>query len=310
MSLQEPVFQIRQLSRMFMHVTLLLLSLLAVGGAAGQQPGYGGYLPFPAYPQFPAPSEKPDEVDKLFARLRDVDAKLHTASEELANLQSRLSLSKKFLDELLSGWIMSTAAATVSAVSNVAATAESTSSNNTQAIQVAANDLAEEKMEDAQQDSTIARLACAVRKVKDKLLTILDNQMRLFRNDVEVANGQLDSVRAAEKSRMCETGDVTLDKDSPRSEVIFQTDFGRKIPQLLYSITGYEFHLTNKKPSPFSYFHQREPNALGTFVSAVTSPDAATFESFDLSFGATELLSVKVGWQACSIGPGMMTVDH
>ena len=115
---------------------------------------------------------------------------------------------------------------------------------------------------------------------------------------------------------------MTLHRDDRRAEAIFQTDFKDGVPQVIYGIGGYEFDLQARapvhQPSHGShggyggygsygsygggrYGHSVEPNAVGVYVTAHATPDSVTFQTINLGFGDSDLLSVKVNYQACSI---------
>lgn len=85
------------------------------------------------------------------------------------------------------------------------------------------------------------------------------------------------------------------------------------MPQIVYGIGGFEFDLqARKKPLQSTYGtyggyygHSLEPNAVGVYVTAHATPDSVTFNTINLGFGDSDLLSVKVNYQACNIGPSV-----
>ena len=51
------------------------------------------------------------------------------------------------------------------------------------------------------------------------------------------------------------------------------------------------------------YSRYVEPNSIGVYVSQFATSDSVTFQAINLGFGDTDLVSVKVNYQACNIGP-------
>ena len=58
---------------------------------------------------------------------------------------------------------------------------------------------------------------------------------------------------------------MTLDADDRKTEYLFQSHFSI-VPQISYSICGYNFDL-NSREEGHGYYH-KEPNALGLLVTA------------------------------------------
>ena len=58
---------------------------------------------------------------------------------------------------------------------------------------------------------------------------------------------------------------MTLDADDRKAEYLFQNQFS-VVPQVIYSVCGYNFDLDSRPDSYNNYY--KEPNALGLFVTA------------------------------------------
>merc|ERR1712121_493685 len=117
-------------------------------------------------------------------------------------------------------------------------------------------------------------------------------------------------LRNRENNRVCENGQVTLDKDDRKAEYLFQNVF-TSAPQVIHALCGYDFNV-DVRPESYYNSHYKEPNALGVLILADPSPTGLTLEMVDQSFGDTHIVSADVCFQACSIGTGQFRVpeDH
>nr|KAG5694792.1 hypothetical protein BaRGS_019169 [Batillaria attramentaria] len=99
-----------------------------------------------------------------------------------------------------------------------------------------------EKYTDVEQDGDVGNLHVAVKDFKSKLFVVLGNEFELFTDKVEVTAGKLAGTKGRERSRMCETGTVTLKADDRKAEYVFQSTFS-EVPGVIYSITGLNWNL-------------------------------------------------------------------
>lgn len=254
--------------------------------------------------------------------MNTVQNEVKTTSEILANLEARQSLQKKTLEQLtletfedlvesdrqqdrkiitLEGEVdllmdeLNTLEMQVVELTvlneNITATQEE--------LRVA---LGERKRIEVEQMREITSISKAVNDFKTKLFEVLDNEFAIADNSVEQTANNLGINENKELARMCETGQVTLDADDRKAEYLFQTTFA-SVPQVLYSVCGYNFNLDARKGVSYDNYY-KEPNAIGVSVTADASKTGVTLEVFDKSFGDTALLSADVCFQACNISPG------
>ncbi|KAL8599453.1 hypothetical protein ACOMHN_066757 [Nucella lapillus] len=183
--------------------------------------------------------------------------------------------------------------------------------------------MAIETTTDIDQEGLIAGLLDSVRDLKEKLLQVMTNQYGLMDTKIEGGKDYLNIIKDKETDRMCEVGQVTLDVDDRKAEYLFQTGF-QYVPQLLYSICGYNFDLNAIEDPKHGYrrtygsyggyrggdgdgygYSRPPPDTLGvTVTGSMVSKTGVTFEAVDLSFGDMTLQTVDVCFQACSVGPG------
>ena len=62
-----------------------------------------------------------------------------------------------------------------------------------------------------------------------------------------------------------ESGRVTIDADDRKAEFLFQTEFS-SVPQVLFSICGYDFDMEARKGLSYNVGAYVEPNAIGVSV--------------------------------------------
>jgi len=280
--------------------------------------GYGR----PAY-YGPEDAEQPlDIIDKLYKRVDTVQNEVKTTSEILANLEARQSLQKTTLEQLtletfkdleetdkqqlrkiigLEGDVdllmdeLNTLEMQVVALTMLNENVTSTRVELREAI-------ANRTRIEVEQMREIASISRAVNDFKSKLFDVIDNEFDLVNDQVMRSANNLGINENKELDRMCETGQVTLDADDRKAEYLFQTTFS-SVPQVLYSVCGYNFNLDALKGVSYDNYY-KEPNAVGVSVTADASKTGVTFEVFDKSFGDTALLSADVCFQACNISPG------
>lgn len=169
--------------------------------------------------------------------------------------------------------------------------------------------------DDTALQGAIAGLEAELPAMKARLLVASTNSFDYLDLSFGEIDHRADITRRLTNARQCETGTVNLHRDDRRAEVIFQTNFGTDVPQVQYGIAGYQFDLKAREKRQQSYAayggyptaHKYEPNALGVFVAATATPDSVTFNAVNLAFGDTDLLTVKVNFQACNIGPSIVT---
>jgi len=278
--------------------------------------------------------ESLDAMDKLYQRLETVQAEIKTGSQLLANLEARLSLSKRYVEQ--------TSTVTLPDLmvenNNIVNLVEQLE-NDFDDLEVKVNDavlnsgdlnadakdanivqyeiyefLNQARTDDTFQGAEAAEVLSYIKNIKDNFLVDVSN----FFNLVDYNTGLLalagNMLEDTEDARICEVGQVTLDADDRKAEYLFQTSF-ETVPQILYSICGYNFDM-EARPNVYDHYY-KEPNAMGLLVTAEASKTGLTVEVYDQSFGDTALLSSDVCFQVCSIGPSsevlprmpMMPVD-
>jgi len=264
--------------------------------------------------------EQLDALDKLYQRLDTVQDELKTGSQLLANLEARLSLSKGFLEEIVTVTIPDMTVED-SNIDNVLSdldadqadlatqlgplgAAVATQAQRAEAQLAQQRNLDEEvldlRVDDTGLDAGIQEAVYNVNGIKPDFLQNLGNTLDIIEYNTNLMDFVADILNERENARFCETGQVTLDADDRKAEYLFQSSFD-SVPQVLYALCGYNFDLENR-PNNYDYYY-KEPNAMGLLVTAEASRTGLTVEVFDQSFGDTALLSADVCFQVCSIGP-------
>lgn len=294
----------------------------------------GGYRSRPAYhapgpyvAPTPAEYEHLDTLDKLYSRLDTVQDELKTGSSLLANLESRLSLSKQDLE------ILTTITSPLFTVEDQNQDTELDQLQETLDIindkldqlenhvieveilnDMNLNDqenitvlLAAKRRRDIEQEGAIARAQALVADFKPRYFQSIGNDFDFVQQNIDSLTRFLASVKEIESKKLCETGQVTLDADDRKAEYLFQTAFA-VVPQILYSVCGYNFDL-EARPNDYDHYY-KEPNALGLLVTAEASRTGLTVEMFDQSFGDSQVVTADVCFQVCSIGPGTDALPH
>lgn len=164
------------------------------------------------------------------------------------------------------------------------------------------------------------KLVIAQHRLEDYTETSYGKVKRLI---AELQHSQ-ENLKTEVDRQKCETGSVHIHRDDHHSTVFFKTDFGTESPRVLYGIAGYTFNLKSRS-KPYRYhpsnYHDYgyyggvygghnpdvhggflEPNALGVFVQATPSSDGIVFQIINMAFGDSDLVSVKVNYQACNVG--------
>jgi len=266
-----------------------------------------------------------DGIDKLYKRLDTLQSELKTASEIMGNLESRMSLSKKLVDELTiinlakitseefdQAEALNTLQTEVFAVSSsltdtitLLGGLSSMNENNLNEQETIGELYAQQRRVDIEQDGEIAALATSIEDFKPKLTTTIENEYKVLDIKLSQLSFVLEKTKLTESKRMCETGQVTLDVDDRKAEYLFQSNFAL-VPQILHTICGFNFDM-EKRAETTGYY--KEPNALGLLVTADASKTGVTLELFDQSFGDSGIVTADVCFQACSIGPGAFGDD-
>jgi len=309
------------------------------GSGGGYAGGYGGYGNYPQYQGYYAPPAPPVQhkqpltaVDKLFARVADLDAEMHIYSELVDSVLSRFAVAKRAVDKATASLIPVVLGATtqnslVSELADEIKTVNSTLNSavsfqaTTEALQMATTGnlvtegarLAMAIATNTGEAADIAGLTAALPALRERLLHLLNSKFQDFDLLFDQAQTDAKVLLATSDSRRCETGKVTMHRDDRRAEAIFTNNFGVDTPQIIYGISGYDFDLKAGKQSHAvgyggyggyggSYGHSLEPNAIGVFVTANPTPDSVTFQTINLGFGQTDLLSVTISYEACSFG--------
>nr|KAG5699927.1 hypothetical protein BaRGS_018226 [Batillaria attramentaria] len=194
--------------------------------------------PGPTYEEEPLGIE-----DKLYERVNDVTRQLKFAGEALDAVDARMSLIKKFVDELTlvifpaierrneeqNNQIsklqthLDNLMDDLADLENAIDWLETQNTGNSDDIGSLENRYASAKRVDVDQDGSVANLHFAVKDFKAKLFLVLLNEFELFYDQVEVVAGKLDGTKRREKARMCETGSVTLKADDRKAEYVFQS---------------------------------------------------------------------------------------
>nr|KAG5699926.1 hypothetical protein BaRGS_018225 [Batillaria attramentaria] len=257
--------------------------------------GNDGYVPYdkpgysetsydkPTYGPGPTYKEPLGIEDKLYERVNDVTRQLKFAGEALDAVDARMSLIKKFVDEL------------TLVIFPAIKRRNEEQNNEISKLNVHLDNLMDDladlenaidwlERQNTGSSDDIEDLENQYASVKLVLL----NEFELFYDKVEVVAGKLD-------------GSVTLKANDRKAEYVFQSDFDQ-VPGVIYSITGLEGNLDvikdnpySKKPSYVSSYD--EPNAGGVLVLGYATKRSVTFEGYDLSFGDTAAFTVDVDFQ-------------
>ncbi|KAL8599450.1 hypothetical protein ACOMHN_066754 [Nucella lapillus] len=292
------------------------------GEYPGGPNGYGaGYLP--AFVPAPVYQEKEEkkliEVDKLFARLEDLSADFHVAKEILDASRARIAVfsqrknelsasvahfvgrraeqsqTRDTLDELLDDtedMLNDLQDVLISEVSP-------NNSMNSAGLITEEVRIVMAKSDNVEQDAALASLGVQIRIVKKELYDLAILTFKQATNNAE-------TLKDASKSVL----DLTLNKRyDKRATALFQTTFNEDTPNLMWGIAGYTFNLNvrdEKEPDyppyggGYSHYHP-DPNAVGLLVMGDASPEGVTFHVNNMAFGDSDLVAVKVNYQACNL---------
>jgi len=259
-------------------------------------------------------------MDKLYQRLETVQAELKTGSQLLANLEARLSLSKRYVEQVSTVTFPDLTVESnnlqnlLDQLENDFGDLEVKANNAEQASLSNKDDIGELTVfqfdnrdfllqlitDDTFQGADAEEVLSYIKNIKDNFLSVVSNTLQTIDYNTGIVGLAGNIVEDIEDARICEVGQVTLDADDRKAEYLFQTNF-QTVPQILYSICGYNFDM-EARPNVYDHYY-KEPNAMGLLVTAEASKTGLTVEVFDQSFGDTALLSTDVCFQVCSIGP-------
>jgi len=279
-------------------------------------------------------ADKLDEVDKLFAQLADIDAETFVLVEQINNVQARLGLAKlagdavreygdvssdenRLFDDLINS-VRNLITEANSVLNNTESLLDSvdTSATGTAVMMVGAN-LAMASQDYATRAGDVSGLEALLFAVRKSLFVIVSNAYDKADTQADYYTYVGKQMMVIERTRLCESGTVTIFEDDRRAEAIFQTNFVA-VPQVQYGISGYQFDLRARGAHSTGhglyggygygshyggYGYHYEPNAVGVYVSATPTANSVTFEAINMAFADSDLESVTVSYQACNVGP-------